>query len=76
MKHAREKRVKTLHYSVNIQWSDRNQAYLVNVPELPGCHTHGDTYEEALKNALEVIKLWIEAAKKDGLPIPPPKVAV
>jgi predicted RNase H-like HicB family nuclease len=68
--------MKSLHYSVNIQWSDRDQTYLVNVPELPGCHTHGDTYEEALKNALEVIELWIEAAKKDGRPIPPPKVAV
>ncbi|QBD81935.1 type II toxin-antitoxin system HicB family antitoxin [Ktedonosporobacter rubrisoli] len=62
------------HYSIIIQWSDRDQAYLVNVPELPGCHTHGDTYEEALKNALEVIELWIEAAIKDGRPVPPPKV--
>jgi predicted RNase H-like HicB family nuclease len=68
--------MKPLHYSINIQWSDRDQAYLVNVPELPGCHTHGNTYEEALKNALEVIELWIEAAKKDGIPVPPPKVAV
>ena len=68
--------MKPLHYSINIQWSDRDQAYLVNVPELPGCHTHGNTYEEALKNALEVIELWIEAAKKDGIPVPAPKVAV
>jgi predicted RNase H-like HicB family nuclease len=67
--------MRAIHYSIVIQWSDRNEAYLVNVPELPGCHTHGDTYQEALKNALEVIELWIEAAEKDGLPIPPPKIA-
>jgi predicted RNase H-like HicB family nuclease len=55
--------MKPIHYSTSIQWSNRDQTYLVNVPKLPGCHTHGDTYEEALKNGLEVIKLWIEAAK-------------
>ncbi len=67
--------MRPIQYSIIIQWSDRNDAYLANVPELPGCHTHGDTYQEALKNALEVIELWIEAAEKDGLPIPPPKIA-
>ena len=66
--------MKNLHYSVIIQWSERDQAYLVNVPELPGCHTHGETYEEALQNALEVIELWIEAARKDGWPIPQPNI--
>ena len=66
--------MKPIHYSISIQWSNRDQAYLVNVPELPGCHTHGDTYEEALKNGLEVIQLWIEAVEKDGRPIPQPMV--
>ena len=65
-----------LHYSINIQWSDENQAFLVDVPELPGCHTHADTYEEAIKNAVEVIELWLETAKELGWPIPSPKVAV
>jgi len=67
--------MKSIQYSIIIQWSDRNEAYLANVPELPGCHTHGDTYQEALENALEVIELWIEAAEKDGLPIPEPRLA-
>ena len=67
--------MRPIQYSIIIQWSDRNDAYLANVPELPGCHTHGDTYQEALKNALEVIELWIEAAEKDGRPIPSPKIA-
>ena len=65
-----------LHYSVIIQWSEENQAFLVNVPELPGCHTHGETYEEAIKNAVAVIELWIETARDLGWSIPAPKVAV
>lgn len=73
---VRQLNMKSFHYSINIQWSNRDQAYLVNVPELPGCRTHGNTYEEALKNALEVIELWIDAAKKDNIPVPPPKIAV
>ncbi|HEX4204871.1 MAG TPA: type II toxin-antitoxin system HicB family antitoxin [Ktedonobacteraceae bacterium] len=67
--------MKPFHYSISIQWSNRDQAYLVNVPEFPGCHTHGDTYEETLKNGLEVIELWIEDAQKAGKPLPPPQVA-
>ena len=63
-----------LHYSINIQGSDRDDAYLVNVPELPGCHTHGETYEEALKNGIEVIELWLETAKDLGWSIPEPRV--
>ncbi len=66
--------MKPLHYSIIIQWSDRDQAYLANVPELPGCHTHGENYEEALKNALEVIELWLETAKEEGWPIPQPQI--
>lgn len=64
-----------MHYSMVIQWSERDQAFLVNVPELPGCKTHGDTYEEALKNAQEVIELWIEDAQAHGEAIPSPRVA-
>jgi predicted RNase H-like HicB family nuclease len=69
------KNVNATRYSVVIQWSEEDQAYLARAPELPGCITHGDTYEEALKNALEVIDLWIEAAQKSGRPIPPPRLA-
>jgi predicted RNase H-like HicB family nuclease len=62
-------------YSMNIQWSEEDQAYIVTVPELPGYKTHGETYEEALKNAREVIELWIEDALAHGEVIPPPRVA-
>lgn len=62
-------------YSIIIQWSEEDQAYLARAPELPGCITHGDTYEEALKNVKEVIELWLEAAQKAGRPIPAPSLA-
>ena len=61
-------------YSINIQWSDRDQAYIANVPELSGCKTHGDTYKEALNNILEVIELWIAAAEEAGETIPQPQI--
>ncbi len=63
------------HYSLEIAWDEDDKIYIVDVPELPGCKTHGKTYEEALQNITEVIELWIEAAKKDGWPIPSPKIA-
>ena len=67
--------MKPIHYSVIIQWSDEDQAFIAEVPELPGCSTHGDTYEEAIKNAQEVIELWLENAMAAGKEIPPPRVA-
>ncbi len=60
------------HYSMVIEWDPRDNIY-VSIPELPGAMTHGKTYDEAIKNALEVIELWIEDAQKYGDPIPPPK---
>ena len=62
------------HYSILIQWSEEDQAYIATVPELPGCITHGDTYEEAVKNAQEVIELWLETAQDLGWSIPAPRV--
>jgi len=62
------------HYSMVIRWDPRDNIYVVSVPELPGCKSHGKTYEKAIKNALEAIELWIEDARKSGDPIPPPMV--
>jgi predicted RNase H-like HicB family nuclease len=67
--------VNKLHYSLNIQWSDEDQVYLVTVPELPGCITHGKTYRKALKNAQQVIELWVDSTRSLGRPIPAPRVA-
>ncbi|MEO7021777.1 MAG: type II toxin-antitoxin system HicB family antitoxin [Ktedonobacteraceae bacterium] len=60
---------------MNIQWSNRDNVYIVSVPELPGCRTHGETYKEAVDNGIEAIEAWIEDALKDGAPIPKPQVA-
>ena len=63
------------HYSMTIQWDPEDHIYIISVPELPGAKTHGKTYDEAIKNILEVIELWIEAAREAGRPVPPPRMA-
>ena len=60
-------------YETIIYWSEEDEAYLAEVPELPGCVAHGDTYESALANAKEAIQLWIDTALEFGDPIPEPK---
>ncbi len=60
------------HYSMHIQWSEEDNAYIVTVPELPGCKTHGETYEEAVQQGQDAIASWIMVAKELGRPVPPP----
>jgi predicted RNase H-like HicB family nuclease len=60
-------------YEIIIYWSDKDNAYLVEVPELPGCMADGKTYREALSNAEQIIQEWIDTAKELGRPIPSPK---
>jgi predicted RNase H-like HicB family nuclease len=62
------------HYSMRIEWSDEDQAYIVTVPELPGCRTHGLTYEDAVMQGQDAIASWIDARREGGRPIPPPRV--
>ncbi len=62
-----------IKYEMMIFWSDEDQSYIVEVPELPGCMADGQTYEEAVRNAEIVIAEWIETAKELGRPIPQPK---
>lgn len=45
------------HYSMLIEWSEEDDAYVVSFPEFPGAHTHGTTYVEAVKNGQEVLRL-------------------
>ena len=60
-------------YSILIQWSDEDQKYVVSLPEFgPYAHTHGDTYEDALKNGQEVLELLIEDYQAQGKPLPQP----
>jgi predicted RNase H-like HicB family nuclease len=60
-------------YELIIWWSDEDDAFLVEVPELPGCMADGETYEEAARNAQVVIEAWIETATELGHPIPSPR---
>jgi len=59
-------------YETIIYWSDEDQAFVVDVPQLPGCMAHGNTKEEALKNANAAIQLWIDTAREFGDPVPEP----
>jgi predicted RNase H-like HicB family nuclease len=62
-----------LNYEMIIWWSVEDEAYVVDVPELPGCMAHGATRQAAIKNAEDAIKLWIKTAKDDSLEIPEPR---
>lgn len=56
-----------------LYWSSEDDAFIAEVPELPGCAADGTTYGEALKNAEVVIQEWIETARELGRPIPVPR---
>lgn len=60
-------------YEIIIYWSDDDQVFIADVPELPGCSAHGMTHEAALSNAKEAIQLWIDTAREFGNAIPEPK---
>lgn len=63
------KKIREMKYTIVIQWSEEDQCFIVSLPEWGEfCHTHGDTYEEALKNAQEVLELLIESSLEDGEP--------
>lgn len=56
-----------------VNWSEEDQAYLVEVPELPGCMADGATRQEAIANAEVVIQEWLETAQSLERPIPQPQ---
>ena len=59
-------------YSILIQWSEEDSKYIASLPEFgPYAHTHGETYEEALKNAQEILELLIEDYEARGKKLPP-----
>ena len=60
-------------YEIIIYWSEEDNAFIAEVPELPGCMADGNTYVDAVKNAEQVIDEWIETAKSLGREIPKPK---
>ena len=60
-------------YKQIIYWSEEDNRFIVEVPELPGCMADGTTETEALKNAEQVISEWIETARILGREIPQPE---
>ena len=60
-------------YEIIIYWSEDDQAYISEVPELPGCMADGKDYNEALQNIQIIINEWIDTAKETGREIPKPK---
>lgn len=60
-------------YEIILYWSEEDQAFIAEVPELPGCAVDGSSRQEALANAETVITEWLETARELGRAIPEPK---
>ncbi len=60
-------------YEIIIYWSNDDNSFIAEVPELPGCMADGASYNEAIDNAQTVMSEWIETAKSLGRTIPQPK---
>lgn len=59
-------------YKVIIYWSNEDQLFIAEVPDLPGCMAHGDNQAAALESANEAIQLWIDTAVEFENPVPEP----
>ncbi|MEM6561118.1 MAG: type II toxin-antitoxin system HicB family antitoxin [Planctomycetota bacterium] len=62
-----------MKYEVIIYWSDVDEAFIAEVPELPGCASDGPTKADALTNVERIAREWIETATELGREIPEPK---
>ena len=60
-------------YEIILYWSNEDQLFIAEVPELPGCMAHGNSQGAALQNVNDAIQLWIDTAREFGDPIPQPK---
>ena len=60
-------------YEIILYWSNENQVFIAEVPELPGCMAHGDDQESALRNIKDAMQFWIERAEELGRLVPEPK---
>ncbi|HEV3079579.1 MAG TPA: type II toxin-antitoxin system HicB family antitoxin [Gemmataceae bacterium] len=62
-----------IKYEIILYWSKEDEAFIAEVPELPGCAADGATYPEAVTNVEVVIREWIETARELGRAIPVPR---
>jgi len=60
-------------YDIIIYWSNDDEAFIAEVPELPGCAAHGKTPDKALSNCNDAIELWLRTAMELDRSIPEPK---
>ena len=60
-------------YEIVLYWSDQDEAFIAEAPELPGCMAHGDDHEEALRNVKDAMAFWIDRARELGRSVPEPK---
>lgn len=60
-------------YSMVVEWDPEDRLYIVTVPELRGCVMHGGTREEAVRQGLDAIASWLDAARAWGMTIPAPR---
>lgn len=62
-------------YPIALRWSDEDEAWIAEVPDLPGCVADGPTEVDAIREAEKAIRLWLDVAKQEGREIPSPSVA-
>ena len=60
-------------YEIILYWSDEDNVFVAEVPELPGCMAHGENQELALGSVKEAIQLWIDTPRELNEPVPVPK---
>ena len=63
----------TRHYHINLFWSDEDEAWIADVPDLKSCSAHGDSPAEAVAEVEQAVEAWIEVAEQAGLDIPKPR---
>ena len=59
-------------HAITIRWSDEDQAFIAEAPDLPGCMAHGSTHEAALAEIQVAVSLWLDTAAEFGDPLPEP----
>jgi len=60
-------------YHINIFYSEDDDGYIADIPDLEACSAFGETPDEALREVQQAKKLWLETARTEGKPIPPPE---
>ena len=61
------------HYHINIFWSHRDDCWVSDVPDLPGCSAHGDSPAQAAVEVVTAMELWLDVAREHGDPVPEPR---